>query len=66
VLEINGRLHISSALAADRAGLSRDRIGQLARRGILPGRKSAGVWFVDQEALMAFIKQRAENGSTKP
>jgi hypothetical protein len=66
MLEINGRLHILSGVAADRAGVSQRYISLLTKRGSLPGRKIAGTWFVDQEALMTFIKQRAENGSTKP
>jgi Helix-turn-helix domain len=66
MLEINGRLHIPSGLAADRAGVTQRYISQLAKRGSLPGRKLAGAWYVDEEALMTFIKQRAKNGSTKP
>ena len=65
-LEINGRMHIPADQAARQAGLSRGYVCQLARQGVLAGRIAAGSWFVDQQGLEAFIKQRTENGSTKP
>ena len=65
-LEINGRIHIPAYEAARRAGLSRDYMSQLARRGALPGKLLAGAWYLDLGSVLAFIAQRAENGSTKP
>jgi hypothetical protein len=65
-LEINGRVHIPADEAAQRAGLSPDYIGQLARRGVLPGQLLAGAWYLDRESVLTFIAQRAENGSTEP
>lgn len=65
-LEINGRIHVPADEAARRAGLSRDYMSQLARRGVLPGQLLAGAWYLDLGSVLAFIAQRARNGSTKP
>lgn len=66
LLQINGRNHISADQAARQAGLSRDHICKLARRGALVGRVLAGAWYIEQESVRSFIALRAKNGSTKP
>lgn len=66
LLEINGRPHIPADQAARQAGLSRDYICRLARRGVLAGRMLAHAWYLEQESMAVFIAQRANNGSTKP
>ena len=66
LLEINGQTYIPADQAARQAGLSRDYITQLARRGVLVGRVLAHAWYLEQESVTALITQRAKNGSTKP
>lgn len=66
LLQINGRSHISADQAAREAGLSRDYICRLARRGALVGRVLAGAWYLEQESVRSFVVQRAKNASTNP
>jgi len=65
-LEINGRIHIPADEAARRAGLSRDYISQLARRGVLRVNCSQVHGILTWGACGSSIAQRAKNGSTKP
>ncbi len=66
LLQIEGRIYISADQAARQAGLSRDYITQLARRGVLVGRVLAHAWYVEQESVTAFIAQRAKMAQPSP
>jgi len=65
LLEINGLTYISADDAARQAGLSRDYICQLARRGVLVGRMLAHAWYLEQESVTAFVNQRNLSSSRR-
>lgn len=54
---INGKAFISSQDAAERLGVTRATIANRCKRGVLPGQKVNGTWYVAQEACRVSPQQ---------
>ena len=59
-LEIDGKNYISAKRAAKENSYTPDYIGQLIRASKLIGKKVGRSWYVEEESLNAFLKERAE------
>jgi hypothetical protein len=53
-----GAEYISASRAAEKTGYASDYIGQLCRRGKIPGKLIDRTWYVDLEALLLHKKTR--------
>lgn len=52
VIEEGGRKYIASAVATRLTGYTQDYIGQLARSGVVEGKKVGRKWFIDRQSLL--------------
>ena len=57
-LIINGRAMLTSHEAAHLSGWSQNYLGVLCRKGIIAGVRTSTLWLIDEEALLARIKER--------
>jgi excisionase family DNA binding protein len=55
---IDGERYVFAAVAAALAGISKDYIGRLCRRGTLKARRFAGQWLISQSSLEDFLSHR--------
>ncbi len=58
-LEFNGVPYVHNKVAAGHAGLSRDYIARLCKRGVLRGERLAGAWYVNIASVNEFLIHQA-------
>ena len=64
-LDIGGAELISSKRASELSGYAQDYIGQLARKGLINGKRIGGLWYVSLESLNAY-KSHADTYKPQP
>jgi excisionase family DNA binding protein len=63
---IDGVPHVVAADAAKEAGLPRNYIARLVRRGLLRGRKLGSQWFIERTDLDRLITTRENHRVDQP
>lgn len=64
-IKIGDETLISSRRASQATGYAQDYIGQLARRGLIEGRRIGGLWYISESSLREY-KEKADNFKPEP
>jgi hypothetical protein len=66
LLIINGRKMLTSREAAILSGWSQNYLGILCRKGVIPGVRTSAQWLIDEEALLAHLKDATAKSAALP
>jgi hypothetical protein len=65
-INLGGTIYISSRRGADKTGYTQDYVGQLARSGAIEARRVSGLWYVEENSLLAHKKRSEQYVPTPP